>query len=368
MVDLRADGSYRLDQSFFNYCAGLTMTSERFHALFGGPPRAATAELTQREFDIAASVQAVTEEIVLRLGKFAAKQTGSENLCLAGGVALNCVANSKLLKAGVFRNIWIQPAAGDAGGALGAALVAANSMNGGKRFTPPSKDAMKGALLGPSYSDNDVRQRLARIGASFEEISDETDLIRRTVDQLVHGSAVGWFQGAMEFGPRALGSRSILADPRSPRIRALLNLKVKHRESFRPFAASILRESLADWFDIDVDSPYMLLVGPVAADKRSAIPAVTHVDYSTRIQTVDAETNPLYYKLLTEFRNRTGVPLLVNTSFNVRGEPLVCTPEDAFRCFVGTELDALVAGNCFLLKSEQSPEHTMAPAATFAPD
>lgn len=370
LIDVKPDGSYRLDMSYFNYCTGLTMTNERFDSLFGGPPREPEQLLTQREMDLAASIQAVTEEVVLRLGRSLAKD-GHQNLCLAGGVALNCVANGKLLRENVFRNIWVQPAAGDAGGALGAALAAHHLQLGGTRKSP-LRDEMSGSYLGPEFSQNAIETTLTRIGADFTTV-DDAELLARTVDALVAGKAVGWFQGRMEFGPRALGARSILGDPRSPEMQKLLNLKVKYRESFRPFAPAVRREDVAEWFELDADSPYMLFVADVrehlrrpmtdsekalfGIDKlnvaRSSIPAVTHVDYSARIQTVHEDTNPRFHALLSAFKEATGCPVLVNTSFNVRGEPIVCSPEDAYRCFMGTEIEFLAIGNCILEKSAQ---------------
>ncbi len=370
LIDVKPDGSYRLDMSYFNYCTGLTMTNERFAALFGGPPREPEQLLTQREMDLAASIQAVTEEVVLRLGRSLAKD-GHQNLCLAGGVALNCVANGKLLRENVFRNIWVQPAAGDAGGALGAALAAHHLQLGGARKSP-LRDEMSGSYLGPEFSQTAIETTLTRIGADFTTV-DDAELLARTVDALIAGKAVGWFQGRMEFGPRALGARSILGDPRSPEMQKLLNLKVKYRESFRPFAPAVRREDVAEWFELDADSPYMLFVADVrehlrrpmtdsekalfGIDKlnvaRSSIPAVTHVDYSARIQTVHEDTNPRFHALLTAFKQATDCPVLVNTSFNVRGEPIVCSPEDAYRCFMGTEIEFLAIGNCILEKSAQ---------------
>jgi carbamoyltransferase len=373
LIDIKEDGSFHLDMSYFDYCTGLTMTNERFDALFGGPRRAPESPLTQREMDLAASVQAVTEEVVIKLARGIQQSTGLKNLCLAGGVALNCVANGKLLREKIFENVWIQPAAGDAGGAVGAALGAYYSMLGQPR-TVQSQDAMKGSYLGPEYSPSEIESRLRAAGAIFTSVS-PAEMIDATAQALAQGKAVGWHQGRMEFGPRALGGRSIIADPRSPAVQKQLNLKVKYRESFRPFAPSVLREDVSQWFDIDVDSPYMLLVAdvvksrqlPMTAEQeqlfgidklnvpRSEIPAVTHVDYSARIQTVHKETNPLYYALISTFKELTGCPVLVNTSFNVRGEPIVCTPEDAFNCLMGTEIEFLVVGNCLMRKEDQNP-------------
>jgi carbamoyltransferase len=375
IIDIRDDGSFWLDQSYFNYATGLTMTSAKFDVLFGGPPRKPDAPLTQREMDLAASVQKVTEDVMLRITRELARSYGIKNLCLAGGVALNCVANGKIRSDGHFDQIWVQPAAGDAGGALGAALAAYHLHLGKARQRPEGLDAMQGSYLGPSFSQNDIERRLAGAGARFDVLGGEAAIFGRTVDSLVDGDAVGWFQGRMEFGPRALGARSILGDPRNPAMQKTLNLKIKYRESFRPFAPSVLREDIADYFELDEDSPYMLLVADVKRNRRrhmsatetelfgidklnvprSDIPAVTHVDYSARIQTVHAETNPRYHGLLSAFKQRTGCPVLVNTSFNVRGEPIVGTPEDAFRCFMGTEMETLVVGNCILRKEAQDP-------------
>jgi carbamoyltransferase len=372
VVDLKEDGSFWLDQSYFNYATGLTMTARRFHDLFGGPPRDPESRLTQREMDLAASVQKVTEEIVLRLTRNLAETYGIPNLCLAGGVALNCVGNGNVLRDGAFERIWVQPAAGDAGGALGAALAAYHQHLGRPRDLNGALDGMYGSYLGPEFAQGEIERRLEAAGARFSVIG-EPDLYERSCEALEAGHAVGWFQGRMEFGPRALGARSILADPRNPAMQRNLNLKIKYRESFRPFAPSVLREDVADYFELDGDSPYMLMVADVKRNRRRAmsadeealfgidklnvarseIPAVTHVDYSARIQTVHAETNPRYHALLSAFKRRTGCSVLVNTSFNVRGEPIVCTPEDAFRCFMGTEMDTLVAGNCILSKDEQ---------------
>jgi carbamoyltransferase len=373
LVDLKPDGSFRLDMSYFDYCTGLTMTNDRFAGLFGQPVRAPDQLLTPFHMDVAASIQAVLEEAVLRLTRSLASKTGARNLCLAGGVALNCVANGKVLRDGKFDKIWIQPAAGDAGGAVGAALAAFHQFKGGHRVAAAA-DGMSGAFLGPEFAQADIETRLAGAGARFDVLSEEA-MIAATAQALADQLAVGWFQGRMEFGPRSLGARSILGDPRSPAMQKNLNLKVKYRESFRPFAPAVLREDVADWFELDADSPYMLMVADVRDDKRrsmsaeeqalfgidklnvsrSDIPAVTHVDYSARIQTVSAETNPRFHRLLGAFKTLTGCPVLVNTSFNVRGEPIVCTPEDAFRCFMGNELDVLVVGNCVLRKSEQDP-------------
>jgi carbamoyltransferase len=375
LVDLKPDGSFHLNLEYFNYCTGLTMTNGKFDALFEGPPRKPDELLTQRHMDLAASVQDVLEEIVLRMTRSLASETGAKNLCLAGGVALNCVANGKVLRDGCFERIWIQPAAGDAGGALGAALAAYYLFQNQPRPVNGCGDRMHGSYLGPVFAQADIEQRLAKIGARFTVLDDEA-LLEESVDALAGEKAVGWFQGRMEFGPRALGARSILGDPRSPRMQSMLNLKVKFRESFRPFAPSVLRERMAEWFEMDYDSPYMLLVADVVESRRKAmtaeqqklfgieklnvprsdIPAVTHVDYSARIQSVHKETNPRYYALLDRFNQRTGCPVLVNTSFNVRGEPIVCTPEDAFRCFMGTNIEVLVVGNCFLRKEDQDPK------------
>jgi len=374
LMDLKDDGTFRLDQSYFDYCTGLRMTSDRFDQLFGGPARRADELLTQRHMDLAASVQAVTEEVVLRLTRGLSAETGERNLCLAGGVALNCVANGKVLRDGKFDNVWVQPAAGDAGGALGAALTAYHLYKGQPRRVDNRMDAMQGSYLGPAYAEDDIEKRLAAVGARFT-VLDGDKAIAIAADAIKDGKAVGWFQGRMEFGPRALGGRSILGDARSPSMQKTLNLRVKYRESFRPFAPAVLREDVADWFEIDADSPYMLMVAGVqprrrremtAAEKalfgidklnvpRSDIPAVTHVDYSARIQTVHRETNPRFHALLNRFKEISGCPVIVNTSFNVRGEPIVCTPEDAFRCFMGSDIELLVIGNCLLRKEDQDP-------------
>ena len=374
LIDLKQDGSFRLNLDYFDYCTGLTMTNARFGALFGGAPRKPEIWLTQREMDLAASIQAVTEEVVLRMVRTLAAETGLKNLCLAGGVALNCVANGKVLRDGAIEHIWVQPAAGDAGGAVGAALAACHLHEGLPRAPTNGPDGMQGSYLGPAYAQDDIERRLSAAGARFSVHQDDA-LLDATAQALAADQAVGWFQGRMEFGPRALGARSILGNPRSPTMQKTLNLKVKYRESFRPFAPAVLREDVAEWFELDADSPYMLLVAPVlqrhrrsmnakenelfGIDKlnvpRSDIPAVTHVDYSARVQTVHAETNPRFHALLARFKAMTGCPVLVNTSFNIRGEPIVCTPEDAFRCFMGTEIEMLAVGNCILRKEEQDP-------------
>ena len=374
IIDIRPDGSFALDMQYFNYCTGLTMTSDRFAELFGGPARPFEAALTQREMDLAASVQAVVEEVVLRLARSVRAETGLRHLCLAGGVALNCVANGLLVRERVFDDIWVQPAAGDSGGAVGAALALYHMGLGGARRPRPG-DAMHGSYLGTSYDADEVERRMRAAGARFTRLS-EDELVRRTAAAIADGKSVGWHQGRMEFGPRALGARSILADPRSPDVQKRLNLQVKKRESFRPFAPSVLREDVAEWFELAGDSPYMLLVADVAAAKRtpvaaeerevvgldrlkvrrSVIPAVTHVDDSARIHTVRREVNPRYHALLTEFKRLTGCPVLVNTSFNVRGEPIVESPEDALRCFMRTDIEVLVVGDCYLEKADQ-PGH-----------
>jgi carbamoyltransferase len=376
LVDIKADGSFRLNMDFFDYPTGLKMTNSRFDSLFGEPARKPEDQLTQFHMDIAASIQAVTEEIVLKIVEDLAKETNIKNLCLAGGVALNCVANGKVLSSGMFNNLWIQPASGDAGGALGAAL-AFNYINLGqpRPNLNNSGDAMKGSYLGPRFTQKDIAERLSLVGAKFEILDDQT-IINTTAQALVDEKAVGWFQGRMEFGPRALGARSIIADPRSRSMQKTLNLKVKYRESFRPFAPSILREDVNEWFELNYDSPYMLIVADVVNQRRlemteaekslfgieklnvprSSIPAVTHVDYSARIQTVHADTNKRYHDLISQFKLLTGCPVLVNTSFNVRGEPIVCTPEDAFRCFMGSEIEVLVIENCYLRKEDQNPD------------
>ena len=378
LVDLRDDGSFTLNQRYFNYLAGLTMTSEAFHDLFGGPPRVPESELTQREMDLARSVQVVCEDIVLRMARTAKRETGLPALCMAGGVALNCVANGRLVREGPFDDLWIQPAAGDAGGAIGVAQLAWHRHLGKPRQIAVGsdgrpRDAMKGSYLGPAYSDQEVERALNDIGAVYEKL-DPSAVPFRVAELLAGGAIVGWFNGRMEFGPRALGARSILGDPRNPRMQAEMNLKIKFREGFRPFAPSVLRERVHEWFELDRDSPYMLLVAPVKAERqipmtaeqleslwgidklnvwRSDTPAVTHVDYSARVQTVTADTNPDYHALIKAFESLTGCPVVVNTSFNVRGEPIVTTPEDAFRCFMRTNIDYLAIGSFVLAKSAQ---------------
>ena len=374
LVDIKDDGTFRLDQKYFNYATGLTMTNDKFHKLFGQKPRnSKTEQITQFHMDIASSIQKVTEEIMIKLAKGIRNEYGIKNLCLAGGVALNCVANGKILKEKIFENIWIQPAAGDAGGALGAALALWYTEQGNNRVVDQN-DNMKGSYLGSEYNQEQIEEELNNLGAKFETLKYDS-LIDKTAELLSEEKAIGWFQGRMEFGPRALGGRSILGDPRSEKMQKNLNLKVKYRESFRPFAPSILRDDLSEWFDTDIESPYMLLVSDVNIEKkiemtedqnklfgieklnikRSEIPAVTHIDYSARIQTVKKETNKRFYELIQKFKNKTGCPLLVNTSFNVRGEPIVNSPKDAFNCFMGTELDYLVIGDCILDKLKQNP-------------
>jgi len=373
LMDLKEDGTFRLDMSYFNYCTGLTMTSAKFDKLFGGPPRKAETEISQREMDIAASIQVVTEEVVMRLANTVQKETGADYLCLAGGVALNCVSNGKLLREGPFKDIWIQPAAGDAGGALGAAQVAWFADESNERKVN-GHDFMRGSYLGPRYEAKDIKSQLDEMGAKYVEL-DEPALLEKLVPVLADENVVGWFQGRMEFGPRALGGRSIIGDPRSEKMQSVMNLKIKYRESFRPFAPSVRAERVSDYFVQNSPSPYMLIVAPIVEDqrlemtdeqkqlfgveklkvKRSQLPAITHVDYSARVQTVHHETNPRYYNLLKAFDEKTGCAVLVNTSFNVRGEPIVCTPSDAYRCFMRTEMDYLVVEN-FLLDKREQPE------------
>lgn len=373
LIDLKADGTFRLNMDYFDYCTGLKMTGGKFDKLFGGPPREPESKLTQREMDLARSIQEVTEEVMLRLSRTLHQETGCNYLCLAGGVALNCVGNGRLLREGPYKGLWIQPAAGDAGGAVGAALAAWHQYEEHPRKST-GHDQMKGSFLGPAFSNDQIERFLKKQNAPYE-VLDDSRLFDRIADELAAGKVVGWFQGRMEFGPRALGARSILGDARNPKMQSVMNLKIKYRESFRPFAPSVLRERVSDYFDMNTDSPYMLLVAPVLERRRlplpvdrtklwgidllnmprSDIPAVTHLDYSARIQTVHRETNPRYYQLLNAFEAKTGCAVLVNTSFNVRGEPIVCTPEDAYRCFMRTEMDILVLENCVLKKSEQKP-------------
>jgi carbamoyltransferase len=387
LIDIKPDGSFHLDLSYFDYCTGLRMSNEKFDRLMGGPPRRPEEQLMQRHMDIAASIQAVTEEAVAQLVDNVVATFGARDLCLAGGVALNCVANGKVLRSGKVDRLWIQPAAGDAGGALGAALAAYHLYFNQPRMPHHALDGMSGSLLGPEFDQEEIEDRLHAAGALFE-VLDEEALIERTAQALAEQNAVGWFQGRMEFGPRALGSRSILGDPRAPNMQKRLNMKIKYRESFRPFAPSVLYENAAEWFDLREASPYMLLVADVAEKQRvaviekqkalfgidklnvprSSIPAVTHVDYSARLQTVHRETNPRFHRLLSKFNDLTRCPVLVNTSFNVRGEPIVCTPDDAFRCFMGTELDVLAIGNCILRKEEQLPSLRVDYSNTLAPD
>jgi carbamoyltransferase len=374
LLDLKPDGSFRLNMRYFNYAVGLTMTNSRFERLLGGPPRKPESRLTQRDMDLARSIQDVTEEIMLRMARHARRQTGCKNLCLAGGVALNCVANGRILREGLFDRIWIQPAAGDAGGALGAALLAWHHYLGKPRQASGPGDSQRGSLLGPSFSNEEIRRFLTGRQAPFVEVSDE-ELPGRVADLIQAGKVIGWFQGRMEFGPRALGARSILGDARSPKMQELMNLKIKFRESFRPFAPTVLRERASEYFDLDAESPYMLLVAPVARGQRrelsaaeqgrfgleklltphSTIPAVTHVDYSARVQTITEAEHPLYYRLIKAFANKCGCPVIINTSFNVRGEPIVCTPEHAYLCFMRTNMDYLVLGNFVLEKTSQKP-------------
>jgi len=374
LIDIKDDGSFRLSLEYFDYCTGLRMTNAKFDQLFGGPARKPEDRLTQREMDLAASIQAVTEEVVIKLARGIAKDTGEKNLCLAGGVALNCVANGKLLRDGCFEKIWLQPAAGDAGGALGAAMVAYYLHGRKARHVNGAMDGMRGGYLGPQFTTDEIQRRLKAAGAVFDVLDDQA-IVRECASALAEGKALGWFQGRMEFGPRALGARSILGDARSPSMQKQLNLKVKYRESFRPFAPAVLAEDAPKYFGIEAESPYMLLVADVRDEHRiamteeeqklfgieklnvprSSIPAVTHVDYSARIQTVHKETNARFHELLSQFKQKTGCPVIVNTSFNVRGEPIVGSPEDAFRCFMGTEIETLAVGNCFLRKDAQNP-------------
>lgn len=376
LVDIKEDGSFRLNMDYFNYTTGLTMTNDKFNKLFGGLPREPESNLTQKEMDLAASIQVVTEEIMLKLAKHAQKITGLNNLCLAGGVALNCVANGKILAEKIFDDIWIQPAAGDAGGALGSAYLAYyQELNNERHIDSTKLDKMQGAYLGPEFSDSEIKNYLDSIGAKYDYVEDENLLIDEITSFMTDEKVVGLHQGRMEFGPRALGNRSIIGDARSEKMQSIMNLKIKYRESFRPFAPSVLREKIYDWFDMDYDSPYMLLVADVKKEKqipmseeqktlfgidklnikRNEVPAITHIDYSARIETVHKETNPRYYKLISKFEEKTGCPVIINTSFNVRGEPIVCTPEDSYKCFMRTEMDVLVIGN-FILQKQDQPE------------
>jgi carbamoyltransferase len=374
LLDLKPDGTFRMNMDYFNYCTGLTMTSRKFETVFGGPPRQPESPLTQREMDLARSIQEVTEEVMVRLSNTLHRETGVEYLCLAGGVALNCVGNGRILREGPFKGLWIQPAAGDAGGAVGAALSAWYQHEGKPRAADNVTDQMSGSYLGPAFSNDQIETRLKAIGAVYKRLNDD-ELFDCVANDLAREKVVGWLQGRMEFGPRSLGARSILGDARSAKMQSVMNLKIKYRESFRPFAPSVLRERVSEYFQMDCDSPYMLLVAPVHEKRRvpldssrkdrwgidwlnvprSEIPAVTHIDYSARVQTVHQETNPRYYRLLKTFEKKTGCPVLVNTSFNVRGEPIVCTPEDAYRCFMRTEMDLLILENCVLKKEDQKP-------------
>lgn len=374
LIDLKEDGTFRLKIDYFNYCTGLTMTNGKFDDLFGGSPRKPESLLTQRDMDLARSIQEVTEEVMLRLARSLHRETGAENLCLAGGVALNCVGNGRILREGPYEGLWIQPSAGDAGGAAGAALTAWHKLEAKERKADGVKDCMRASLLGPSYTNEEIEEFLKKNDAPYARLNDEILLVR-LAEELASGKIIGWFQGRMEFGPRALGARSILGDARNPKMQSDMNLKIKFRESFRPFAPSVLRERVSDYFELDTDSPYMLLVAPVVESRRtrltkeqeslwgidllnvpkSDIPAATHVDYSARVQTVHEETNPRYYKLLKAFEAKTSCGLIVNTSFNVRNEPIVCSPEDAYRCFMRTAIDILVLENCVLYKAEQKP-------------
>ena len=374
LMDLKEDGSFKLNMKYFGYCAGLKMTNKRVEKLFGGPPRKPESRLTQRDMDLARSVQEVTEEIMLRMARYVNRQTGQKSLCLAGGVALNCVGNGRILREGPFENIWIQPVAGDAGGALGAALFVWYQYLGNKRTTDGKKDSQQGSLLGPEFKNGCISNYLKANNIAYTELSDE-EIPEKIADLIAQQKAIGWFQGRMEFGPRALGSRSIIGDARSPKMQEIMNLKIKFRESFRPFAPSVIRERVSDFFELDRESPYMLLVAPVkeeirkeipgqspnlsGLDKlhivRSSIPAVTHIDYSARIQTVDKGDNPLFYQMINKFNEKHGCPVIINTSFNVRGEPIVCIPEDAYTCFMRTNMDYLIMGNFLLEKKEQKP-------------
>lgn len=374
LIDLKEDGSFKMNMKYFDYCAGLTMTNGRFADLFGGPPRAQESKLTQREMDLARSLQEVTEEIMLRMARHVHRETGEENLVLAGGVALNCVGNGRVLREGPFKNIWIQPAAGDAGGALGAALFTWYEILGNRRTVTPGRDSQRGSYLGPEYGDEEIEHFLRMNEVPYRKVSRE-DLVETTADLIAEENVIGWFQGRMEFGPRALGARSIIGDARSAKMQSVMNLKIKFRESFRPFAPSVLREKVSEFFELDRESPYMLLVARVTKDRlipmtgaqkalfgidklnipRSDIPAVTHIDYSARVQTVDREDNDLYYDVIRRFHEKTGCAAIINTSFNVRGEPIVCRPQEAYTCFMRTEMDYLIMGSFVVSKKEQKP-------------
>lgn len=374
LIDIKDDGSFRMNMEYFNYCAGLTMTNERFHKLFGGPPRRPESRLEQRHMDVAKSIQEVTEEVVLRMARHARKETGKRYLCLAGGVALNCVANGRILREGIYDDIWIQPASGDAGGALGAALFTWYQYLGNRREANGKEDFQQGSYLGPEYRNGYIKDYLDRNKIPYTELTDD-EIPDRIADLIAQEKVIGWFYGRMEFGPRALGARSIIGDARSPKMQEVMNLKIKFRESFRPFAPSVLKERASDYFEIDRESPYMLITAPVrkeisremtedeknlfGLDKlhvvRSTVPAITHVDYSARLQTVDGKYNPLYYKMIKRFDEKHGCPVIINTSFNVRGEPIVCSPEDAYLCFMRTNMDYLLLGNFLLEKTEQKP-------------
>jgi len=373
LIDIKDDGSFWMNMEYFNYCAGLTMTNHKFDKLFGGPPRKPETNLTQKEMDLARSVQEVTEEVMIKMARHVKKETGMNNLCLAGGVALNCVGNGKILQEKIFDNIWIQPAAGDAGGALGAALFTWYQYLGNQRTVVKQKDSQKGSFLGPEFNEDAIEKFLNQYKLPFSKVSNKDELFEKISDYMINEKVVGWFSGRMEFGPRALGARSIIGDARSSKMQAIMNLKIKFRESFRPFAPSVLNEFKSDWFDIDTESPYMLLVAAVKNEKqrkmtteeeklwgieklnivRSEVPAITHIDYSARLQTVHKDTNPDYYGLIERFYSKTGCPVIINTSFNVRGEPIVCTPLDAYKCFMRTNMDYLVLGNYILSKDEQ---------------
>ncbi|MFC2161907.1 carbamoyltransferase [Acidobacteriota bacterium] len=374
LIDLKEDGSFRLNMKYFNYCSGLTMTRKKFHKLFGGPPRKSESQLTQKQMDLARSIQEVTEEVMMRMARHIHQETGQKNLCLAGGVALNCVGNGKILREGAFENIWIQPAAGDAGGALGAALFVWHQYLENERIADGEKDFQQGSYLGPEFGNGSIKNYLELNKIPYSEIP-QADIPEKIADLIDGQKVVGWFQGRMEFGPRALGNRSIIGDARSPDMQKKMNLKIKYRESFRPFAPSVIKESIQDYFEIDRESPFMLLVAPVRKDicremtldevelfgleklniVRSSIPAITHVDYSARLQTVNKEDNPLYHKMISKFHEKYGCGVIINTSFNVRGEPIVCKPEDAYKCFMRTEMDFLIIGNYLIDKNQQNP-------------